>query len=303
MLYDDVVAGLFDEAPEGPAPGPTVQASTARRLRDAIEPIAMHSVWSRGVNERLASQGFNFMTSYVGSRAALLGSPDPGVVVSSFAVFEPSMLTGSYEAAAALWEPSELLAARDDATIASLSSAMADANESEVAEVADVLAEAVVAADGTGRPLFSGLRSLGMPDSPIGKLWRSTELAREHRGDSHVAVCVANGLDPIEMNVLTELWVGMPMASYSASRAWSAEQLEGAASRLSDRGFLENGSLSAAGKTFRDGIETQTDQLEQSIVDALGSAADSAIDHLNEWSAMCIAAKSFPTDHFKRAAG
>jgi len=43
---------------------------------------------------------------------------------------------------------------------------------------------------------------------------------REHRGDSHIAVANAAGLGPVEMNVLTECWLGMPLLSYTATRGW-----------------------------------------------------------------------------------
>ena len=86
----------------------------------------------------------------------------------------------------------------------------------DVAPIADRLAAAVVAADAAGRPLFAGLARQAWPDDPVGRLWRACELAREHRGDSHVAACIADGWAPIAMNVLTEVWVGMPLGSYSA---------------------------------------------------------------------------------------
>ena len=138
----------------GIVPAPVVAASPARRLRDAIEPIAMHSVWSRRTNERLHGLGLDFLGGYVWGRAAALGEPDPGVVVSSFAVFEPAMLTATYEQARAACPREEMLAARAEATIASLRETLTDAG---VAPIADRLAAAVSSADATGRPLFAGL--------------------------------------------------------------------------------------------------------------------------------------------------
>ena len=87
MDYDQVVDALFQPSPPGVLPVPVVRAAPARRLRDAIEPIAMHSVWCRVTNTRLGEFGMDFLGRYAWSRAALLGNPDPGVVVSSFAVF------------------------------------------------------------------------------------------------------------------------------------------------------------------------------------------------------------------------
>ena len=73
--------------------------SPARRLRDACEPIAQHPVWSRYVNERLAELGLDFLTAYVGGRAAYLGDPAEPVVAATFAWFEPSLIAGIYQLA------------------------------------------------------------------------------------------------------------------------------------------------------------------------------------------------------------
>ncbi|MET0461481.1 MAG: hypothetical protein ABW195_19700 [Ilumatobacteraceae bacterium] len=301
MNYDDVVAAMFTPSPPDAVAGPTVGASPARRLRDAIEPIAMHSVWSRQTCERLAELGLDFFGSYVWGRAAALGEPDVGVVVSSFAVFSPDLIGAVYGLAHAACPRDVLLAERQSSTVASLAAVL---DGEDVGPTADALAAAVTAADGTGRPLFSGLRSQPWPDDPVGQLWRACELAREHRGDSHVAACVVRGLGPVEMNVLTELWVGMPLGSYTSTRGWSADQIAAAVEGLTGHGSLDDGGeLTAAGRAVRDDIEAVTDAMEQPIVDALGRDADVVIAQLDDWSARCIAAGAFPPDVFKRAAG
>lgn len=300
MEYNDVIAARFAPSADGAVAKPTVQASSARQLRDAVEPIAMHSVWCRGTNERLAKFGHNFMTAYVCSRAALLGDPTPGVIASSFAVFEPDMLTGVYAAGKELCERSALLQARDEATIASLSGVLAG---EDVCGVADVLRRGVEAASGTGRPLFSGLRDQPWPDSDIGQLWRAAELFREHRGDSHVAACVAAGLDPIEMNVMTELFVGMKLGTYSATRGWDEAALQGGAQRLRDRGLIDGDGLSDAGGSFRSGIEHHTDVAQQSIIAAIGGDLGAVVEATTAWSQRCVDVQAFPPNVFKRAAG
>ncbi len=300
MRYDDVIAGAFQPSPPGVVPRPTVDAGPARRLRDAIEPIAMHSVWSRSVNERLSELGLDFMSSYVWGRASALGEPTPGVVVSSFAVFAPDFLAAVYEQGRAAVARDRLLAVRTEATIASLSTVL---DGCDVGPVADRLQAAVIAADRTGRPLFAGFRDQPWPDDPVGRLWHACELAREHRGDSHNAACIAAGLDPVEMNVVTELWVGMPFGSYSATRGWSAEQLGAATDRLRARGWLDGDALSTEGQTRRDAIEATTDAMEATLVDALGPDTDHIIHELDGWSQRCVDAAAFPPNAFKRAAG
>ena len=303
MTYDEVVAVFFVASPDGVVPTPVAAGSPARRLRDAFEPIAMHAVWSRRTNERLAALGFEFLTAYVAGRGADLGDADPGVVVSSFAVFEPGMLTATYEQARATCARATMLAARTEATIESLNETLAGVPLAEVTDVADRLAAAVTAADLAGRPLFAGLAHQPWPHDPVGRLWRACDLVREHRGDSHVAASVAAGIGPIAMNVLTELWVGMPLGSYSATRGWTPEQLASTADRLRADGLLDGDQLSRRGQVWRDGLEATTDAQERSIVEALGDGIDGVVARLDEWSARCVAAGAFPPDVFKRAAG
>ena len=72
-------------------------------------------------------------------------------------------------------------------------------------------------------------------------LWWACGLVREHRGDSHVAAAAAAGLNPVEMNILTELWVGMPLLSYTATRGWAPEVMQRAVESLELCGWLRDG--------------------------------------------------------------
>ncbi len=300
MDYADVVSAFFNPSPDGAIAGPTVNASPARRLRDAIEPIAMHSVWSRTTNERLAGLGLDFLGSYVWGRASCLGEPSPGVVAATFAVFEPGFVGATYDAARLACTRDDLITARNEATITSLGTALAG----ETVEGAATLLERVaIGLDGTGRALYSGLRDQPWPTDPVGRLWRGCELLREHRGDSHVAACIAVGLGPVEMNVLTELWVGLPLGSYTASRGWSGERIGEAADGLRQRSLIDGDELSTEGRAMRDRIEATTDSMEQPVVEALADGIDPLIEQLSSWSARCIDAGAFPPDVYKRAAG
>jgi hypothetical protein len=215
-------------------------------------------------------------------------------------VFAPGVVTGTYAEGKELCERNALLQARDDATIASLSNVLAG---EDVATAAAVLRRGVEAASGAGRPLFSGLSDQPWPDSAVGQLWRAAELFREHRGDSHVAACVAAGLDPIEMNVMTELFVGMDLGTYSATRGWDEATLQGAAQRLRDRGVLDKDVLNEAGWAFRSHIEDHTDLAQQSIIAAIGDDLGALIEATTAWSQQCVDANAFPPNVFKRAAG
>jgi hypothetical protein len=301
MLYDDAVAAFFAPRPEGtPLPRVVRHPTPARRLRDAAEPVAMHPVWSRRTNEHLAGLGLDFLTSYVGGRAAVLGAVRPAVAACAFAWFEPTVVAAVVEAAWTVLPPAELLAAREQATVQSLREVLGD---DDPTEVADLLADAAAAADGTGRPLFTGVRDRGRPDDPVHRLWWACELVREHRGDSHVAAANAAALGPVEMNVLTELWIGMPLLSYASTRVWGPDALEAAVASLRRRGWVADDVLTDAGRAARDAVEAATDAQEEAVVQALGERLDEVCGRLDGWGERCVTAGAFPADVLKRAAG
>jgi len=301
MDYADAVAAFFVPRQEGTAlPVAVAEGSPARRLRDACEPVAMHAVWSRTTNERLAQLGLDFLTSYVGGRGAFLGDPAGAVVAAAFAWFEPGLVTTLWDAARAVVAPERLVQARDESTVASLREVLAG---EDPAEVASLLADAAEAADGMGRPLFSGRRADGRPADAVHCLWWACGLVREHRGDSHVAAAAAAGLNAVEMNILTELWTGMPLLSYTATRGWAPDAMQRAVARLESRGWIRDGDLTDGGLAGRLGIEQRTDAQEQPIAAALGGRLEEVCDRLNHWGQLCIEAGAFPPDILKRAAG
>jgi len=299
--YAEAAAAFFVLRQEGTAlPVAVAEGSPARRLRDACEPVAMHAVWSRATNERLAQLGLDFLTSYVGGRGAYLGEPAGAVVAAAFAWFEPGLVTTLWDAARAAVRLDRLVQARDESTVASLREILAD---EDPGEVASLLADAAQAADGMGRPLFSGRRADGRPQDAVHCLWWACGLVREHRGDSHVAVAAADGLDAIEMNILTELWIGMPLLSYTATRGWTPDAMQRAVARLESRGWVRDGGLTDSGLSARLSIEQRTDAQEQPIVAAIGDRLEEVCSRLNHWGQLCIEAGAFPPDILKRAAG
>jgi hypothetical protein len=299
MDYEAALEAFYAPSPPGSAPPPPT-THPARRLRDAFEPVAMHAVWSRQTNEALAALGLNFLTGYVWGRGSALGEPAAAVVVSSFAVFEPGLITTLYEEARGKVGRTELVETRDEATGASLRQVLGD---TDVSGVVSTLRRGIDAADGTGRPMFSGLASQPWPEDPVGQLWRACDIIREHRGDTHIAASVAAGLDPVAMNILTELYVGLPLYAYSASRAWPQETLDATADQLRGSGLLEGDRLSKEGRRLREDIEVRTDAGQRSVVNAIGSDLDDTVAKLEAWSAACVEARAFPPSIHKRAAG
>ncbi len=281
-------------------PEPVRKARPARRLRDAFEPIAMHNVAHAAIFARAGAPTLDFAAGYVWGRAAPMGEPTATVVVAAFGVFEPGLVTAAYERGRRAVGREPLLSAQVEATAASLRVVLSDA---DVSPAVTVLRRGVESATGTGRALFAGLMSLPWPDDPAAQLWRACNLLREHRGDSHLAASVSAGLGSVGMNILTELWLGMPLGPYTATRGWSGPQIAATTAELERRGLIAAGALTVAGRQFRDGIEERTDAMEQEIVEAIGDDFETLVAQLEDWSNLCIAAKTFTSDVYKRAAG
>ncbi len=128
-------------------------------------------------------------------------------------------------------------------------------------------------------------------------------MLRELRGDSHLAACLAAGLTGLEANLLTELQVGWPPQSYTATRGWPPEAMDRATARLRERGLIDGGALTSAGSELRASIEEATDQQLAPVLDAIGHDLDAVVPPLQQWSAQIIDRGWFPPDPYKRASG
>ncbi len=299
MTYDEIAA-IFLAPLVDPIDAPDVTATPARRLRDALEPIATQGWWSPQAGARLDALGIDFLAGYVWGRAASLGSPPASVVVATFGVFAPGLIAAVYEAGSALVSRDDILAARGDG---GTSSVAAIADPDDCAAIADPLLAVLDGLDGLGRPLFSALRSLPVPTSPAGRLWRAAELVREHRGDAHLAALVGAGLTAAEANVLTERWLGFGLGEYSATRGFGPSELGVAVANLQARGWMDGDDLTDRGRAARVRIEEVTDAGQEALIEACGAGLDDIIARAADISNRLVAARAFPADPRKRAGG
>lgn len=300
--YAEAQAAFFTaRAATDPPPVTNSWGTPARRLRDAIERIALVELWSRQGSEAMAAIGLDFLGGYVWGRGSALGSARPAVVASAFAVFEPGLVESLLTAARDVASWDQVQQAQLLGAVPALQATIGEPGE--LADVVAILRRGLTAADPTGRPLFAGLASLPWPHEPLGQLWRAVNLLREFRGDTHVAVCVAAGLDGVEMNVLTERWIGWAPRSYSATRGWSPADLDAAYVRLGERGWLSSDDLTADGLAWREDLERRTDAGVQPVIDAIGADLETVITACQRWSQLLLAAGAVPPDPYKAAAG
>lgn len=277
--------------------------SPARRLRDAIEPIAMVHVHSDEAREQYDALGLERFAGYVLGRAGTLGVPPPSLVVASFGAFSPDLLVGVYESALTSASVPDVLAAKEAGATRALHRVLGEPDRA-VEETAATLREGAEAADLLGKPLFAGLSARDRPADPWGRLWHAANLLRELRGDAHLAALVAASIRPLAANLLTEAHIGLSTRDYTRTRGWSESEIDAAAADLVDRRLLtDDGALTEYGRALRGEIEIATDAALDPVLDAVGDRLDTVVERCRGWSAAVVEGGAFPDDRVKRAAG
>jgi hypothetical protein len=241
--------------------------------------------------------------SYFAGRAAPMGAVGPGVVAATFYNFNPALVARSIPAAWALADPAALLTARFVAVDAALRRMLGDdvVASSEVAEAAGLARRAAEACTPDGRPLAAAHLDLDWPAEPHLVLWHALSVLREHRGDGHVALLVAAGLDGLEALVsYTATGRGFVPSFAMASRGWLQEQWDAAAQRLRERGVLSaDGALTEEGAALRTRIERDTDRLGAAPWAQLGAGGAARLGELGgQLVRTLVGAGCFPEEVF-----
>lgn len=276
-------------------------SSPGRRLRDAIEPLATICFWSEPVYDEYAALGLDFLQGYVYGRGCVLGDVEPSVAAAAFGVFEPGLVADLFRSGRQTCGVAEVRSAKERGAVTALRECLGDPDD--LADVVTALRRATDAADPTGRALHAGLTGLPWPEDLLGQLWHACSILREHRGDGHLAALVAAGLDGVQANQLTELWIGWDPLSYTGSRAWSPEAMSAGTGSLEQRGWVVDGGLTEAGRRVREELEETTDRASHAVVEALGVDLDRVVGRLDAWAQQVVEQGWFPPDPYKRAAG
>lgn len=272
----------------------------------ALEPVAGQVYFSPECHEAYADLGFSPSPgtlaggvqlpdgpAYFTSRGSVMGQVPGQVVAAAFAVFNPEAVVPAVAFGWSKVDAPTICAARTQGAVGQLTRVLGSEPD-RLARATALLSDAVTPLRPEGRPLFSGLLSLGLPGDPMGDMWRLADLLREYRGDSHTAAWTSAGLDATEIGLLTELYWGLPLRTYVRTRAWSDVELDVAEARLRARGLVADGALTEAGRTVREGIETATDAQCRPIVDVLGEGTDELVGLLAPWGAAIREAGGYP---------
>ena len=262
-----------------------------RIIRNVCEPIGANVYFAPEAHkgyEALGLQGYG--SGYFCSRGASLGKPSGLVITSAFGVFSPAIVVPAVDAGWAVTQPEPLLQARYDGAVASLRRLLGEPDGPQLARAIELLQRALAVAEGAGHALFSGLKSLPFPTDPVGQLWRLSDMLREHRGDSHISVWTRAMLRPIEIQLMSELQMRIPLKTYSATRGWTVAQMDAAIDDMRARGWVEGDAFTPDGQALRDRIEAETDEMEVPVVDAIGADFDDLIAILRPWAAAIVRA-------------
>lgn len=281
-----------------PSTIPTEQLSaTARRLGSVLEPVAGQVYFSPECHANYVALGFSTSTAtangvalpdgpaYFTSRGSVMGQVPGELVAAAFAVFSPKAVVPAVAMGWTLTDAVTICQARDDGAIGQLQRILGDEPEG-IDRIHELLERAVETLRPEGRPLYAGLRSLSMPESQLGKVWRLADMLREYRGDSHTAAWISAGFDATEIGLVSEQYWGLEARSYSRTRAWTSAEFDEAQERLESRGLLDAGGvLNADGYAAREAVEVNTDRQMAAPIAALGDDARELFTLLDPWGA------------------
>ncbi|MFI1168162.1 hypothetical protein ACH4UM_32365 [Streptomyces sp. NPDC020801] len=246
----------------------------ARALWERYEPVhdlVYFAPEARRAADEVGLRGF--WMGYFALRAAPLGPVAAPVVTSCFYVFHPDRVARALPDAWRYAAPDEVLAARQRAMDAALTRVLGpDAVTGwRMTEAADLAWRAATAADTAGRVLGAANQALDRPKEPHVRLWQALTTLREHRGDGHVAVLVAQGLGPVAAMVLKAAAGESDAALLREGRKWDLPAWRAAEAGLRERGWLgEDGTLTAAGAAVHADVEARPDAAAERPWTALG---------------------------------
>ena len=280
-------------------------SALARTLGSVLEPLTGQVYFSPECHTNYVALGFDpsAMTNsgvampdgpaYFTSRGSVMGQVPGEVVAAAFAVFNPEVVVPCVTLGWSRTDAATIGQARDAGAIAQLVRILGE-HPAGIERANHLLARAVEPLRPEGRPLYAGMRSLPMPDSPIGAMFRMGDMLREYRGDSHTAAWISAGVNATEIGLLSELYWGLPMRSYSRTRAWTTAQFDAAHEALQGRGLVDETGFTPTGREARELIETVTDAQMAPAIARIGADIEELFTILRPWGEQVRAGFGYP---------
>jgi hypothetical protein len=283
---------------------PGASSAVARTLRDRIEPLVGQVYFSPECHAAYAALGFAPSAAKAGavslpdgpayftSRGSLMGQVPGEVVAAAFGVFSPAAVVPAVAHGWSLTDAATICAARHDGAVAQLDRILGGPPEG-IDRAVGLLRRACEPLEPAARPLFAGVLSQPWPGDPLGDLFHAGDLLREFRGDAHNSAWTTAGLSAVEIGLLTERYLGLPVRSYIRTRAWTDAQLDAAEDALRARGWVDDTSLTDEGRAAREAIEVDTDVQMRPATDALGDDAEELFGLLQPWGRAVVEAGGY----------
>ncbi|MGW8065539.1 SCO6745 family protein [Streptomyces ziwulingensis] len=278
-----------------------------RRCHNALNTLHSTHYFSPDLGRELGAVGITDPRAVnFAARAAALGPVGAGAVTATFYNYKHDLVARHVPA---VWEtaaPQQVLAARLRAVDATLRRLLGEETVAspEMSEAAGLALRAAEGCTRCARPLYSAHADLPVPKAPHLAYWHAATLLREHRGDGHLAVLAAAGLDGLEALVThTATGKGMAPKWVLSTRGWTRREWNAAADRLRGRGLIdEAGELTGAGAALRDDIERETDRLDAAPYAHLGAEGVARLTGLaTAFARTALGAGAFPADLLGKA--
>ena len=248
---------------------------TARRLWALAEPYHALTYFAAESRDAAEAHGLRgFWRGYFAMRAAPLGRVGPAVVTAIFYNFAPAFVA---RAVPEVWDvapPEVALQARLAGVDAAVRRVLGEdwISGAQAREAADLAVAAATAVGVSGRPLAAANAVLPVPDRPHLALWQALSTLREHRGDGHVAALLQRDIPGLQAHVLAAAAGRSTREWLTRARGWTDAEWDQATAALGDRGWLDDGALSAEGLAMTAAVEADTDRLALAPWRALGDA-------------------------------
>jgi hypothetical protein len=250
-------------------------------LSETVHNLNYFAPESRAATDALACKGL--WMGYFGQRAAPMGTIGPDAAAALFVSFSPAMLRRALPDVWTVAPPERFLSLRMEVTDRVYRRVWGEkvAEDSAMTELAELTARAVAAMPTLGRPLAAANQALPLPNQPQLAFWQSLTTLREHRGDAHVALLAADGLDSVQALILACAYGKYPAELMRSGRKWSEDEWQQGVQTLAARGLVTvDGALTEQGRAHRSELEAATDRLAAAPYLALGSPAADRLTEL-----------------------
>lgn len=265
--------------------------TSARRLWPLFEAVHAVVYFSEEPRQALTEVGYKgFWMSYFAARMAPLGEVGPAVAQPACFGFAPERVHRALPDAWRYAGADSALATRLAGSSAALARLLGPGlDAAQMTDAADLAWAAAQAADCDGRILATGNQAVARPSDSLAALWQACTTLREHRGDGHNAVLMAERVSPVEAHLIKLAASESEPDTLRSSRQHSDTAWAAGRAALEDRHWVDAVGLTADGRAARERIEQRTDQLAARPWAELGADGTAALEEIIQHAAALVA--------------